>query len=80
VSTPTPTAAPSGPSASGVESSLDQIKLLLENQTRIITAQNEKIGQLAAEVDAIKRKMGSGSQDQSERIRQLELELEEARS
>lgn len=78
-STPTPTATSVAPS-SGVESSLDQIKQLLENQTRIITAQNDRIGQLTAEVDAIKRKMGSSSQDQSERIRQLELELEEARS
>ncbi|KAH8176156.1 type of WD40 repeat domain-containing protein [Sarocladium implicatum] len=78
--TATPTATSVGQSQSGVESSLDQIKLLIENQTRIISAQNDKIGQLAAEVDAIKRKVGSGSQDQSERIRQLELELEEARS
>ncbi|KAK0389358.1 hypothetical protein NLU13_2933 [Sarocladium strictum] len=79
-STPTPTAASVAPSSSGVESSLDQIKQLIENQSRMISAQNDKIGQLTAEVDAIKRKLGSGSQDQSERIRQLELELEEARS
>lgn len=78
--TATPTATSVGQSQSGVESSLDQIKLLIENQTRIISAQNDKIGQLTAEVDAIKRKVGGGSQDQSERIRQLELELEEARS
>ncbi|KAH8671872.1 hypothetical protein BGZ60DRAFT_406085 [Tricladium varicosporioides] len=63
-----------------VESSLAQIKSLLEAQTRTITAQSEKIGQLAQEVDTLKMKVGSGSQDQSERIRQLELELEAARS
>ena len=77
-STPTPTA--SAPSGAGVESSLDQIKQLIETQTKIITTQNDKISLLASEFEALKRKVGSGSQDQSERIRQLELELEEARS
>lgn len=73
----------SAPSSNGsVESSLAQIKSLLEAQTRTITAQSEKIGQLAQEVDTLKMKVGAGSssQDQSERIRQLELELEAARS
>ena len=63
-----------------VESSLAQIKSLLEAQTKTITAQSEKIGQLAQEVDTLKMRVGSGTQDQSERIRQLELELEAARS
>lgn len=75
---------PAGASASGgsgVESSLEQIKQLIENQTKIITQQNDKIGQLTQEVELLKRKVGTaGSQDQIERIRQLELELEEARS
>lgn len=84
-SSPTPTAttapASAGPSSAGGETSLDQIKQLIENQTKIITAQNDKIGYLAGEVESLKKKVGgSGSQDQSERIRQLELELEEARS
>lgn len=82
-STPPSAAASSGVSPSAIESSLDQIKQLLEQQTKIISAQNEKIGQLTSEVDGLKRKVGSasggGSQDQSERIRQLELELEAAR-
>ncbi|KAH7162513.1 hypothetical protein B0J13DRAFT_12470 [Dactylonectria estremocensis] len=73
-----PAAATSAPraavsSASSTEPSLAQIKELIENQTKIITT-------LAAEVESLKRKVGSSSQDQSERIRQLELELEEARS
>ncbi|KAF1731518.1 Coronin-like protein crn1 [Beauveria bassiana] len=77
--TPPGTSTPSG--GSGVESSLEQIKQLLENQTKIITQQNDKIGHLTQEVELLKRKVGStGSQDQNERIRQLELELEEARS
>ena len=77
----TPTGA-STPVSAGVETSLEQIKQMIESQTRVITAQNDKIGSLTAEVESLKRKIGtsSGSQDQSERIRQLELELEEARS
>ncbi|KAF8853057.1 DUF1900-domain-containing protein [Acephala macrosclerotiorum] len=63
-----------------VDATLQQIKSILEAQTRTITAQSEKIGQLAQEVDTLKMKVGGGSQDQSERIRQLELELEAARS
>lgn len=81
--TPSGSATVSGASSSSngsVETSLQQIKNLLEAQTRTITAQSEKIGQLAQEVDTLKMKVGSGVQDQSERIRQLELELEAARS
>lgn len=70
----------SGSSSNSVESSLLQIKQLLEAQTKTITAQSEKIGFLAQEVDTLKKKVGAGGQDQSERIRQLELELEAARS
>ncbi|TAQ90863.1 hypothetical protein B7494_g779 [Chlorociboria aeruginascens] len=65
---------------SSVESSLEQIKGILEAQTKTITAQSEKISHLAQEVDTLKLRVGSGTQDQSERIRQLELELEAARS
>lgn len=79
--TPTPNrASPSGPSV-GAEVSLNDIKQLLENQTRVITAQNDKINRLVNEVESLKKRVNaSGSRDQSERIRQLELELEEARS
>jgi len=78
-----PIAIVDGPSekvGAGVEGSLKQIMGLLEAQTKTINAQSEKIGQLAQEVDTLKMKVGSGAQDQSERIRQLELELEAARS
>lgn len=67
-------------SGTGVEATLEQIKQLIEGQTKVIAAQNDKITQLASEVEGLKRKIGSGSQDQNERIRQLELELEQARS
>jgi coronin-1B/1C/6 len=78
--TPAPVSTSSGSGGSSVETSLQQIKSLLEAQTKTITQQSEKIGQLAQEVDTLKMKVGSGSNDQSERIRQLELELEAARS
>jgi len=75
-----PAPAGSSSSSSSVEASLDQIKQLLEAQTKIITSQNQKIDHLAGEVDTLKKRVGAGTQDQSERIRQLELELEAARS
>ncbi|KOS17914.1 Coronin-like protein crn1 [Escovopsis weberi] len=67
------------PPLDAVETSLNQIKELIENQTRVITAQNDKIGLLTTEVESLKKKLNTGSNDR-ERIRQLELELEEARS
>ncbi|SPQ26124.1 c11b7859-d5e2-4ab6-b98b-a8ac3b7ea976 [Thermothielavioides terrestris] len=89
-----PTAAPAAappaaaaPSSPAVEASLEQIKQLLEQQAQVISAQNDKltaqtqiITRLAAEVESLKKRVGAGTQDQSERIRQLELELEAARS
>lgn len=83
MSTSTSTSTPRASIASSgvnVESSLDQIKQLIEQQTKLINTQNERIDRLASQVESIKRTVSSGSQDQSERIRQLELELEEARS
>lgn len=77
-STPAPTTA--GLASDGGATSLTEIKELIENQTKVITAQNDQIGLLTSEVESLKKRLGSGSQDQSERIRQLELELEEARS
>lgn len=76
-STPTPAAASAG--SSSVEASLEQIKELLQQQTKIIATQSEKIGQLTTEVETLKKRVASGTEDR-ERIRQLELELEEARS
>ncbi|KAI0388686.1 DUF1900-domain-containing protein [Xylariaceae sp. FL0594] len=64
----------------GVGTTLDEIKQLLENQNKMLSAQVEHIERLTAEVDSLKKRVGPGSQDQSERIRQLELELEALRS
>ncbi|KAI1801624.1 DUF1900-domain-containing protein [Daldinia bambusicola] len=74
-------ASSSSPAAGpGVETTLEEIKQLIETQTKMISAQGQKITHLTDEVDSLKKRVGSGSQDQSERIRQLELELEELRS
>ena len=68
----TPSAA-SGP----IETSLEQIKSLLEEQNRTILAQSDRIGQLTADVDSLKT---GSSRDKDERIRQLERQLEQSRS
>lgn len=89
--TPAPASSAAAPAAAAstaaVEASLDQIKQLLEQQGQVISAQSEKISaqtqiitRLATEVETLKKRVGAGTQDQSERIRQLELELEAARS
>ncbi|KAK3301592.1 uncharacterized protein B0T15DRAFT_316948 [Chaetomium strumarium] len=84
-----PAAAPAAAAVSNpaVEASLEQIKQLLEQQVKVIGVQNEKlaaqtqiIARLTAEVETLKKRVGAAPQDQSERIRQLELELEAARS
>jgi len=84
-STPTTIPTSSGPisavgssSSSTVEASLEQIKDLLRMQHITINKQSEKLTHLASEVDTLKMRVGST--EQSERIRQLELELEAARS
>ncbi|KAI1313533.1 hypothetical protein F5Y03DRAFT_336926 [Xylaria venustula] len=79
-SAPAPTESPNGSGGPVVETALDQIKVLLETQTKMLSAQSQHIERLTAEVDSLKKRVGSGSPDQSERIRQLELELEEMRS
>lgn len=88
VSRAAPAAASASPSGSSSEAGLlAQIKDLFDHQNKMIAAQGDKItaqsqiiSQLAADVEGLKKRVGPGSQEQSERIRQLELELEEARS
>ncbi|KAG5990966.1 Coronin-like protein crn1 [Claviceps spartinae] len=78
---PAPTTSSASAPSVGVEASLNDIKQLLEQQARVMAAQNTKIDKLVGEVESLKKRANtSGSQDQSERIRLLELELEEARS
>ena len=79
-----PAAAPSGGASSSsgdVSSSLREIKEMMQAQQGILKAQSEQLGQLTQEVETLRRRVASGgSAEQSERIRQLELELEAARS
>lgn len=70
----------SSSSNAGVEDSLSQIKSLLQAQAKTLAAQDEKLSFLTQEVDMLKKRVTSGNTEQSERIRQLELELESARS
>ncbi|KAK6851654.1 WD domain-containing protein [Apiospora arundinis] len=82
---PTTAAAPSSSSnnasssPAGVQNTLTEIKQLLETQNKMLNSQGQQIVVLTGEVDSLKKRVGSGTQDQSERIRQLELELESLR-
>lgn len=74
-------AAPSSNRASGeVSTSLKEIKEMMQAQQGLLKSQSEQIGLLTHEVETLRRRVGSGGAEQSERIRQLELELEAARS
>ncbi|CAK7211789.1 Coronin-like protein crn1 [Sporothrix curviconia] len=83
-SQPTPVAAPAPATATAVSSSPSSgsgngIADALAKLTTIVQAQNSKIDSLTTEVEGLKKRLLLSS-EQSERIRQLELELEEARS
>jgi coronin-1B/1C/6 len=80
ISTP---AASSGGPASALRDALSDIKSQLEHQTKVMSDQSDQIALLVREVTQLKGKMGShepSDREKDERIRQLELELEEARS
>ncbi|KAI9888678.1 MAG: Coronin-like protein crn1 [Vezdaea aestivalis] len=78
----TATSRPLG-SSSSVEQSLQTITQLLQNQHSVITAQSDQIGKLTQEVDRLKTRVGGdggqSSREKDERIRMLELELEQSR-
>ena len=79
--TPTPGSTPSG-AAEGIKGYLTDIKSMLEQQSLTMTNQLDQIMHLTQEVNTLKAKMGEhrSTREKDERIRQLELELEEARS
>ncbi|KAF2248277.1 DUF1900-domain-containing protein [Trematosphaeria pertusa] len=86
-SEPTPTASTPAPSASGAAAGLKDyladIKDTLHHQNQIMSDQSDQIALLMREVSQLKVKLvssGSSDREKDERIRQLELELEEARS
>ncbi|KAF4585623.1 actin-binding protein [Ophiocordyceps camponoti-floridani] len=74
--TKTPSSPPAPSSSGGVESSLSEMRRLIEKQSQMMDAQKDKMDALVAEVESLKKKVNAAGQDQSERIRQLELELE----
>jgi coronin-1B/1C/6 len=81
--TPSSPAPSSGGPASALRDALSDIKSQLEHQTRVMSDQSDQIALLVREVTQLKGKMGShepSDREKDERIRQLELELEEARS
>lgn len=67
--------------AAGIKDYLSDIKSMLENQNTQLANQLEQITHLTAEVNLLKTKVADiNSGEKDEKIRQLELELEEARS
>lgn len=60
--------------------SMGEMKELVERMTKTMAVQNDKFERLAEEVDTMKRNVSGGSSEQSERIKQLEAELEAAKS
>ncbi|KAI8941939.1 Coronin-like protein crn1 [Plenodomus lindquistii] len=84
----TPAASSSAPSSGGpagaLRDALGDIKHQLEHQNKVMSDQSDQIAILVREVSTLKSKLGSSQgpsdREKDERIRQLELELEEARS
>mgnify|MGYP003624106863 CR=1 FL=1 len=83
-SAPTSTPAPSsGGPASALGHALSEIKSQLEHQNRVMADQSDQIALLVREVTQLKGKLGAqgpSDREKDERIRELELELESARS
>ncbi|MCJ1368810.1 Coronin-like protein crn1 [Loxospora ochrophaea] len=76
-SLPTPTAAATSTDQQPMQGFMTEIKALLDQQTKTMVAQSEKIGALTAEVDTLKGVVGRGQSGvKDERIRELERELE----
>ena len=82
--TPTAAAAPSsGGPAGALRDALVDIKSHLEHQNKVMADQSDQIALLLKEVSQLKAKVGGqgpSDREKDERIRELELELEEARS
>ncbi|KAH8702942.1 hypothetical protein GQ44DRAFT_831659 [Phaeosphaeriaceae sp. PMI808] len=85
--TPSSAAAPAPSSGTGPASllrdALHDIKSQLEHQNKVMSDQSDQIALLVREVTQLKTKSGPNEpsdREKDERIRQLELELEEARS
>ncbi len=83
-STPSTSAAPSsGGPAGALRDALVDIKSQLQHQNKVMADQSDQIALLLKEVSQLKVKLGTqgpSDREKDERIRQLELELEEAKS
>ncbi|KAF2015537.1 actin-binding protein-like protein [Aaosphaeria arxii CBS 175.79] len=81
-STPAPAPSAASAAAAGIKDYLSDIKATLQQQSKVLSDQSDQIALLMREVSTLKAKVGPSSSDREkdERIRQLELELEEARS
>lgn len=86
---PVAATAPSQPSATassvtgGIKEFLHDIRSTLEQQNKVLADQSDQIALLMRKVTTLESKVessGGSSREKDERIRQLELELEEARS
>ncbi|KAF2277960.1 actin-binding protein-like protein [Westerdykella ornata] len=80
-SQPAPTTAASV--TGGIKEFLHDIRSTLEQQNKVLADQSDQIALLMRKVTTLESKLessGSSSREKDERIRQLELELEEARS
>ncbi|KAH7408815.1 hypothetical protein DE146DRAFT_647250 [Phaeosphaeria sp. MPI-PUGE-AT-0046c] len=78
----TPAASSGGP-ASALRDALSDIKSQLEHQNRVMSDQSDQIALLVRKITQLESKQGAqgpSDREKDERIRQLELELEEARS
>jgi coronin-1B/1C/6 len=83
-STTTSSAPAAGGPASALRDALAEIKSQLEHQNRLLSDQADQVALLVRKVSHLESKLGSAQEpsdrEKDERIRQLELELEEARS
>lgn len=76
-------ASSTGGPATALRDALVEIKSQLEHQNKVMADQSDQIALLIREVTQLKSKVGSqgpSDREKDERIRELELELEEARS
>lgn len=66
--------------SASVEASLAELKSTVEKQQKVMAAQAAKIGELSEEIASLNNRVTSTVQEHTERMRQLELELEARQS
>jgi coronin-1B/1C/6 len=76
ISAPTTSSELNPGTAASVEAALAELKSTVDSQVKIIAAQAAKIRELGEEIVLLNNRVTSAVQEQTERMRQLELELE----